>query len=143
MSRVKQLLYLSFMSRVKMLRAWLRYQRDQHKYKVSRQWLDIGVQKTPEQVYSELQAFVKEVVGFSPRPYGHGAYGVILGAMWPPEEKPSKIDRWQVTFTYQDRQDFYRQLAERLAGWPEPPLALMVVILPYGAVLAGRPVKVN
>lgn len=132
------LFYLNALATARTLQAWLRYLWHRHNYTKSRQWLDIGAAKSPEQVYAELQAFVKDVVGLSPRPYGHGAFGLVLGAMWGPEEQPT-TDRWQVTFTYQNRQDIYQQLTERLAGWSEPPLAVMVVIMPYGAVMARRP----
>jgi hypothetical protein len=100
-------------------------------YLRTRQWFNIGRDILPADAYTQVQHFVQETVALSPRPYGKGAYGLVVAAIWPDSDQG---DRWETTFTYQERRSAYEQLAARIAGWPSPPLAVMVGILPYGSL---------
>jgi hypothetical protein len=94
----------------------------------TRQWFDVGREISPAEAYDQLTCFVREVVASSRRPYGKGAYGFVLAAIWEGE----RDDRWETTFTYEGRKAFFSQLAARLEGWSLPPLAVMVGVLLYG-----------
>lgn len=112
---------------------WLRYRSG--RYELTRQWHNIGCDTEPKLAYASIKSFVQETVAISPRPCGQGSFGLVLAAIWP---EPDREDRWEITFDYIQRQSIYVQLCDRMQGWEPHPQAIMVGILPYGALAAGR-----
>jgi hypothetical protein len=108
-----------------------RYKARPDDYARTRQWFNVGRDVAPADAYEQLLQFVRQTVALSPRPYGEGAYGLVLAAIW---QGAGKDDRWETTFTYAERQAVYEQVTSKMANWSPPPLAMMVGVLPYGAL---------
>lgn len=121
-------------------RMYLRYRSG--RYELTRQWYNLDHERDPAELYSEVLRFVQRAVNLSPRPYGHGAYGLVLAAIWSVEDDDAPADRWQPEeFTFQERQAVFDGLRERMGSWSPPPVAIMVGVLPYGALALGRPTR--
>lgn len=115
------------------LTMWLRYRSG--RYELTQQWHNIGCDTEPKLAYAGVKSFVQETVAVSPRPYGQGSFGLVLAAIWP---EPGREDRMEITFDYAGRQSAYVQICDRMQSWDPHPLAIMVGVLPYGALATGR-----
>jgi hypothetical protein len=114
-----------------MLKMWWLHKTRCSEFERTRQWFNIGKDIEPPDAYAELMSFVRQTVALSPRPCGAGAYTLVLAAVWPENERQ---DRWETAFLYEERESAYAQLASRIQTWALPPLAMMVGVLPYGAL---------
>lgn len=114
---------------------WWRHKTQARQYVVQKMWFNLDRDISAQDAYDQAVRFVRHTINISPRPYGRGAYGLVLAAAWDGDRR----DRWEVDFKYFQREGVYEQLAARMAEWSPHPLCIGIFILPYGSLALGRP----